>query len=709
MAAVEAAALIAEGYQVVPLRPGTKKCKDENFLRLVFQPDDFEANDNIGIRSVNGIVIVDLDCQEAVRMADAFLPSTDAIYGRPSKPRSKRIYHCEGIGDKIIAFKNPKTTLLEIRVNHQDMAPPSIHPEGERLSWSVRGVALEVAPEALLHSCKLLATAALIAQVYANPGTRHDWTLALAGALRDLGLTEPEAQKVIEAAGTYVEDSKLDDRRTEIRSTYAREEATTSFGTLSKLTDNKQFVPALKGIWGMKRQDRNGFKTTKEGAVLAHDPANILRALDLLKVTSRFNDFSEKIFIYEDGEAEQLFVDRVMDRLRMDIYRRFKFLPSEDLLELVINEQAYGQSFHPVRDYLDGLEWDKTPRIDTWLTVYAQAKDTTLNRAVAAKVLMAAVRRVRQPGCKFDEMLVLQSKQGTLKSSGLQTLCPNSDWFSDDLPLNVDSKQVIERTGGKWIIEAGELNGFTQSDVERLKGFLARKVDGPVRMAYARLPKEVKRQFLIIGTLNDDKFLKDKTGNRRFWPIKVGTFDLAALRRDRDQLWAEAAHREANGESIRLPQHLWDVAEVEQTKASLDDPWSEAIEHYLATDCPNTRHVPPVNLWNILGVFPAQRDMKASARVSSIMQRLGYQYESVRMFEDENRVLWAREDIADDERWEKLRAKAKEAAEVKATAQGKDVKTEVAKAAKGPLTRVWKLTQAREFERTGASTSEEEM
>jgi predicted P-loop ATPase len=112
---------------------------------------------------------------------------------------------------------------------------------------------------------------------------------------------------------------------------------------------------------------------------------------------------------------------------------------------------------------------------------------------VSALPLIAAVRRVRQPGCKFDELLILESEQGALKSGALRALCPDESYFSDDLPLGVDSKLTIERTMGKWIIEASELYGCRGREVEQLKAFLSRQADGPVRLAYARLPVVVPR------------------------------------------------------------------------------------------------------------------------------------------------------------------------------------------------------------------------
>jgi predicted P-loop ATPase len=174
-------------------------------------------------------------------------------------------------------------------------------------------------------------------------------------------------------------------------------------------------------------------------------------------------------------------------------------------------------------------------------------------------------------------MVVLEHPtQGGDKSTLLATLAGHDDWFSDDLPLNADSQRVIERTRGRWIIEAAELSGMRKADIEHLKAFLSRQRDR-ARMAYGRFVDDVPRQFIIVGTTNNSEYLLDPTGNRRFWPIKIEQVDIAALRRDRDQLWAEAAAREARGESIRLARERWPAASDEQEARRTRDPWEDAL------------------------------------------------------------------------------------------------------------------------------------
>lgn len=202
-----------------------------------------------------------------------------------------------------------------------------------------------------------------------------------------------------------------------------------------------------------------------------------------------------------------------------------------------------------VRDYLDALVWDGVPRIDRWLVEYAGVEDSAYVRAVSRAFLIAAVRRVRQPGCSFDTMLVLEGAQGTGKSAALRILAISDDWFTDDVPMG--SQDVIEATAGKWIVEMSEIEGMGQGDVAALKAFLSARVDVGTRPAYQREAPKVPRHFVIVGTTSAAEYLKDSTGNRRFWPVHVSrSFDLDRLRADRDQLWAEAAAAEAKDEPI---------------------------------------------------------------------------------------------------------------------------------------------------------------
>lgn len=366
-------------------------------------------------------------------------------------------------------------------------------------------------------------------------------------------------------------------------------------------------------------RDDGDFVRDSKDRIVAGNLNNLRLALARLGLRPAFNAFTHDV---ELGGAP---LDDVrVDRLWVQIDDTFGFQPARAALRTVILADAHHAAWHPVRRYLDGLKWDGTPRLDHWLATYGGAADSRYVQAVGALPLVAAVRRVRQAGCKFDELLVLESGQGTLKSSALRALCPVDSWFSDDLPLGVDSKLVIERTAGKWIIEAAELHGNRGREAEALKAFLSRQIDGPVRLAYGRLPVTVARQFVLIGTTNSRlSYLKDGTGARRFWPVRVRRFDVEALTRDRDQLWAEASAREAAGMSIRLDSALWADAALAQEDRRAADPWEPILEPLLVGDG-LVDHVPVAAIWDALKLEASHMDNRHADRVAAIVQRHGF-------------------------------------------------------------------------------------
>ena len=191
-------------------------------------------------------------------------------------------------------------------------------------------------------------------------------------------------------------------------------------------------------------------------------------------------------------------------------------------------------------------------------------------------MFLAGVSRIRQPGVKFDQIIVLEGAQGSGKSTALKILAGGDDYFSDAPILGAKSQQQMEALDGVWIYEVCELEGISRADTQKVRAFASRAVERG-RPAYGRFVENRPRQCIIVGTTNDHQYLRDQTGNRRFWPVKTSAIDLEAIQRDRDKLWAEAAHWEAKGESIVLPKELWSAAEVEQDERLEDDPWEDIL------------------------------------------------------------------------------------------------------------------------------------
>ena len=630
------------GWQIVPLAPKSKAVHFKKWREKEFTLEDFEPGDNIGLKSVSdetsSMVFVDLDSPEAVAIANyadpVLLPPTSCVYGRPSKPRSKRVYHITPAIPKTIPFRDfDGTMLVEIRANHQDMAPPSMHPVGEVLAWaSDVSDPAEVEAVELERKVRLLATAAIIGRHYASPGARHEWTMALAGMLKQRGITETEVIEVITAAALWSRDPKRSDRLSEVLSTFSRSDndPTTGATRLQELAA-KGLVKGLNTLWPLAPSASGGeYMMTRQGFPDARNVSNILIALDKVGATLRYDVFACKPYLTHRGVTAPLEDESAID-LWLEIDRTQFFRPSKDLFIDVLKSVARQSSFHPVLEYFKTLHWDGIPRLDTWLTVCGGAVDTPYTRAVGALVVLAAVRRVKHPGVKFDEMLILESpsKQGLNKSTAISTLCPDPAFFSEDLPLNATSQRLIESTSGKMIIEASELSGMRASQHESLKSMLSRTVDGPVRMAYDRLPIQKPRSWIIIGTTNSSSYLSDLTGNRRYWPVSVGYMDVEWIQTHRDMLWGEACTREANGESIRLDPSLWKAAAVQQQARVYSHPWVEALVEEYATKDPGIR-VTREELYEFLTVPMDRRKPSDSRIVSSAMESIGYKKITVR-------------------------------------------------------------------------------
>ncbi len=247
----------------------------------------------------------------------------------------------------------------------------------------------------------------------------------------------------------------------------------------------------------------------------------------------------------------------------------------KDVCYQAIEQHASANSFHPVREYLDGLVWDDVARLDTWVSAYLGAADTPYARGVGAMWLISMVARVMQPGCKVDTAPVLEGDQGKLKSTVCSILA--GQWFSDALP-DIHSKDASSHLRGKWLIEIAELAAFRKADIEKLKAYITRRVE-QFRPAYGRLEVEEPRQCVFVGTTNRDQYLGDDTGGRRFWPLSVGQVKIDQLRADRDQLFAEATARYKAGEKWWPDeQFAVDHAAPEQTARQFEEAWAVPIE-----------------------------------------------------------------------------------------------------------------------------------
>ena len=355
-------------------------------------------------------------------------------------------------------------------------------------------------------------------------------------------------------------------------------------------------------------------------------PANIRHALDRLGIEVRRNLFSYT------NDVEGLGLDGrdlndVADILKSQFQLKFEFRASVAAIKSEIVAIAHEQAYHPIIDYLDGLEWDGNRRLDTMLRDYARAEDTALNREFGAKFMIAGARRVRRPGVKFDTMLVFEGNQGTGKSSFAEILAVRADWFCGSLSLRSDDKTKAELLAGAWVVEVQEMDGIRRASTHELKRFLSTPRD-KYRRSYGRDARNYPRQCIIVGSTNDQKYLFDQTGNRRFWPVRAGKMELEKLRADVDQLWAEAKEREAAGESIVLSEDLWEAATELTELRLIEDAFAVVLEDWFSD---RTGRVSMDSVKLLLGFEGGRLSPIEVQRIKAAMDSLGWEEKTNRL------------------------------------------------------------------------------
>jgi Virulence-associated protein E-like domain/Primase C terminal 2 (PriCT-2) len=281
---------------------------------------------------------------------------------------------------------------------------------------------------------------------------------------------------------------------------------------------------------------------------------------------------------WRDGQL----TDAVVSIARIALEKRGLETVGKELVADAAKTVALKFAYHPIRDELNGLRWDGVPRLDSWLVRHAGADETPYTRAVSRKSLIAMVARVMQPGCKHDHTLVLSGEQGQNKSKMCKALA-GEQYFSESLPsIRSDKTDAIRHLQGKWLVELAELAPSRTSDAEDLKAFLSGAVDR-VRMPYAKFDEAFPRQCVFVGTTNDDQFLRDATGGRRFWPVAVRqVIDVDSLADERDQLFAEAVAAFKVGEPWWLDREFEsEHAAPVQAAAYISDSWVDDVARWL--------------------------------------------------------------------------------------------------------------------------------
>lgn len=362
--------------------------------------------------------------------------------------------------------------------------------------------------------------------------------------------------------------------------------------------------PNVDWLGSLKVNSKGKIESTVDNILI------ILENDNFIKKSIGYNEFSEKIELLKNVPWRK--VDTANNKLNSlkDVdtsgfrhhLEKFYSITGVQKIQDAIDLYANKFKFNPIRDYLESLVWDKIERVDTLFIDYLGADDTDLTRAQTRKALTAAVTRVYRKGAKFDYVLTLVGLQGVGKSTILRKL--GGSYYNESISLQNIDKDTVDALRGSWIIELPELTGLKKAETEAVKNFISRTTD-EYRKAYGRNSEVYARQCVFFGTTNEDEFLKDATGNRRWWVLKTDTEkakksvfnDLSSY--EVDQIWAECVEFYKKGEKLYLDKDLEEKAKEIQDRFTEISPLQGAIEEFL--------EVPILENWGKIDIFDRQQ------------------------------------------------------------------------------------------------------
>jgi putative DNA primase/helicase len=399
-------------------------------------------------------------------------------------------------------------------------------------------------------------------------------------------------------------------------------------GVAAPVEDEQAPLPLDDDEWEnhlVRNADGSGVKSRS-----IHNAMLMIQYHDLFKGIFAYNEFNHKIYMmrpppWTPGKRkwEPVVADDDDATALRGYLETVGISVGKDDTYSAISRVAKHNRFNPVKDRLEGLVWDGVERLSKpycWLTRYMGAAPTDINRAFGRKFLISACARIDKPGCQVDTVLIIEGDQGSRKSSSFRALCSvfGDKYFLDNLsdPYGKDGKMMLQ---GKLIVELAELEAFSKSEVRQEKSFITTRVD-EFRPPFGRSVMEYPRTLVIAASTNQDEYLKDPTGARRFWPVKTGEIDFELLTQDAEQLWAEAYQAYKAGEQWWLTPEEEELALVEQAKRFKTDPWSALIEGVVRGEMTTT----PNHILQALDVPKKERTVFNNDRVSSILRMMGW-------------------------------------------------------------------------------------
>ena len=368
------------------------------------------------------------------------------------------------------------------------------------------------------------------------------------------------------------------------------------------------------GEWTMQQYNSVGLKM--DGHRIAANTSNITKVLGIIRAGQIwYDEFLQKIMTADVNGGTREWRDADDIHLLVEIQSRIGMVKAcKTTVKDSVIEHAYKDTRNELQDWLRGIQWDNVPRIETFFLDLCGAQGSSYLSAVSRNFFISLVARAMYPGCQVDNMIILEGRQGMFKSRLLREL--GGRWYTvmRSAPQSKDFEITLQ---GKWLVEIAEMDSFSKSDVSATKRTLTTPTDR-YRAPYGTHAEEHPRQSVFAGSVNRDDWNTDETGARRFWPIEVKAIDIDAVRRDREQFFAEAMQLLEHGAQ------WWKVPEIEATAQQnaryAEDPWAGAVEYW----CKGRSMVVCADVLSGLGVPVERHDKPSQMRITAILRSRGW-------------------------------------------------------------------------------------
>lgn len=372
-----------------------------------------------------------------------------------------------------------------------------------------------------------------------------------------------------------------------------------------------EVVPLNAWKGGLQRDDKGGVRKNLTNLVLH------LRNLGEFGKQLRFNEMTAQMEWRGVAVEDPDLID-----MRL-ILEREGFPPSERDVRSAAERVARENTYNPIVDYLNGLKWDNRPRLERWMISLLGAPDTPFVRAISPKVLISAVARAMNPGCKVDTVLVLEGEQGIKKSSAIAALF-GEEYTAESVSLFDQHNKMVMAMMGAWVVELAEFVAIARSHHASVKGLISMRKDKVV-LPYAKMASTHPRRCIFFGTINPEAagYLTDNTGNRRYWPVTVTKINVDGLRAHRDQIWAEAMERYRKGERWWLEADEEAAAIEAQSEREEEDAWTEPLGNKL-TEKGWPAELTVDQALTMLSIPHERKDKRAQMRAAAALKSLGY-------------------------------------------------------------------------------------